>query len=61
VEHSDTAVKMLNGRLVGGKIISAFLWDGKEKFKKEESSTERKLRDESWEKYLEEGDEAEGN
>ncbi|KAI1730708.1 RNA recognition motif domain-containing protein [Ditylenchus destructor] len=40
VEHSDTAVSMLNGRLVGERTIEASLWDGKTKFKRQETQEE---------------------
>lgn len=61
VEHSDMAVKMLNGRIVGGRVIVATLWDGKEKFKMAETEEERQRRMQSWEDYLghEEDDEEE--
>ncbi|VDK75970.1 unnamed protein product [Litomosoides sigmodontis] len=32
VEHSDTAVRSLNGRVVDGRQISVALWDGKTKY-----------------------------
>ncbi|VBB31254.1 unnamed protein product [Acanthocheilonema viteae] len=32
VEHSDTAVRSLNGRIVDGRQISVSLWDGKTKY-----------------------------
>ncbi|KAH7697931.1 HIV TAT specific factor 1 [Aphelenchoides avenae] len=57
VEHSDMAVKMLNGRIVGSRVIVATLWDGKEKFKRAETEEERQRRMQSWENFL--GDEDE--
>jgi len=52
VEGSDMAVQMLNGRLVAGRVISASLWDGKEKFKREETEEERKRRDQAWNEFI---------
>jgi len=52
VEHSDAAVLMLNRHIVSGRTISAELWNGKEKFKREETQEERERRDSAWEKFL---------
>lgn len=48
---------MLNGRIVGSRVIVATLWDGKEKFKRAETEEERQRRMQSWENFL--GDENE--
>lgn len=34
------------------KVISASLWNGKDKFKKKETEEERKRRDKAWERFL---------
>ncbi|KAI1711106.1 RNA recognition motif domain-containing protein [Ditylenchus destructor] len=56
VEHSDTAVSMLNGRLVGGRLIEASLWDGKAKFKRQETQEERERRERAWQGFLGSGE-----
>uniref|UniRef100_A0A915CUA6 17S U2 SnRNP complex component HTATSF1 n=1 Tax=Ditylenchus dipsaci TaxID=166011 RepID=A0A915CUA6_9BILA len=52
VEHSDSAVKMLNGRTVGDHQITATLWDGKTKFKRQETKEERERRERAWDEFL---------
>lgn len=52
VEASDLAVKSLNGIIRHGRQISASLWDGKEKFKRQETEEERRRRDNAWEEFL---------
>jgi len=52
VEHSDAAVKILNGSLIGGKIVEAALWDGKTKYKRQETAEERQRREKAWEEFL---------
>ncbi|PIO58469.1 hypothetical protein TELCIR_20095, partial [Teladorsagia circumcincta] len=51
-DSSDMAVKMLNGRLVDGRRLEVTLWDGKTKYKVEESEEDRKRRLESWQNYI---------
>jgi hypothetical protein len=43
---------VLNGRLVCGRTITASTWDGRTKFKKEETEAEKDRRDEAWQKFL---------
>jgi hypothetical protein len=52
VEASDLAVKSLDGVIRHGRQISATLWDGKEKFKRQETAEERQRRDNAWEEFL---------
>ncbi|KAI6190000.1 HIV TAT specific factor 1 [Aphelenchoides bicaudatus] len=52
VEASDLAVKSLNNIIRHGRQISASLWDGKEKFKREETEEERRRRESAWEEFL---------
>ena len=52
MEHSDKAVQMLNGRLVSGRNISASLWDGKTKYKVEETQENRERRENAWNEFL---------
>ncbi|VDO51279.1 unnamed protein product [Haemonchus placei] len=49
-DSSDMAVKMLNGRLVDGRRLA--LWDGKTKYKVEESEEDRKRRLAAWQDYI---------
>jgi len=56
VEGADIAVRMLNGRVVANRKIHAALWDGKEKFKREETEEERKRRDQAWSQFIGDGD-----
>jgi len=56
--EADMAVQMLNGRLFGSKIMTVATWDGKTKYKLEESKEEESERLKQWEKYLEADDEA---
>lgn len=48
---------MLNKRLIKDKVISASLWNGKDKFKKKETEEERNRRDKAWQRFLGEDDE----
>lgn len=52
-EHSDSCVQSLNGQVIKGRKISAFLWDGKTKYKMEETEEDRKRRLEQWDKFIE--------
>ncbi|WKX91210.1 hypothetical protein Q1695_009775 [Nippostrongylus brasiliensis] len=49
---SDMAVKMLNGRIVDGRRLEVALWDGKTRYKMEESEEDRKRRLEAWQNYI---------
>uniref|UniRef100_W6NC37 17S U2 SnRNP complex component HTATSF1 n=1 Tax=Haemonchus contortus TaxID=6289 RepID=W6NC37_HAECO len=51
-DSSDMAVKMLNGRLVDGRRLEVALWDGKTKYKVEESEEDRKRRLAAWQDYI---------
>ena len=70
VSEADMAVEMLNGRMFGRKVLTTnFLsqlhlmkqvmevatWDGRTKYKMEESKEEEAKRLEEWENYLKEG------
>lgn len=57
--EADMAVQMLHGRLFGKKIMSVETWDGKSKYKMEESKQEESERLKQWEKFLHEADEKE--
>lgn len=57
---SDMAVKMLNGRIVDGRRLEVALWDGKTKYKIDESEEDRKRRLAAWENYIQ-GDDEEDN
>ncbi|KAK6731707.1 hypothetical protein RB195_007896 [Necator americanus] len=51
-DESDMAVKMLNGRIVDGRRLEVCLWDGKTKYKVQETEEERKRRLAAWENYI---------
>jgi len=55
--EADMAVQMLNGRMFGKKVMSVETWDGRTKYKVEESSLEETERLDQWEKYLQEEEE----
>uniref|UniRef100_A0A914KR34 RRM domain-containing protein n=1 Tax=Meloidogyne incognita TaxID=6306 RepID=A0A914KR34_MELIC len=59
VEQADLTVAALNGRIVAGRTVKAFNWDGKEKFKRQETEEERKRRENAWTEFLEESDDSE--
>ncbi|GMT29227.1 hypothetical protein PFISCL1PPCAC_20524, partial [Pristionchus fissidentatus] len=59
-EGSDQAVKMLNGRTVKEKTLEATLWDGKTKYKVEETEEQAQKRIEEWNKFVESGGRKEG-
>ncbi|VIO96048.1 HIV TAT specific factor 1, putative [Brugia malayi] len=54
VEHSDTAVRSLNGRVVDGRQISVTLWDGKTKYTIAETEEQRAERLKQWQNYISE-------
>ncbi|GMT01470.1 hypothetical protein PENTCL1PPCAC_23644, partial [Pristionchus entomophagus] len=58
-DGSDQAVKMLNGRPVRGRTLEAGLWDGKTKYKMEETEEQAAKRLEAWNKFMETGGEKE--
>ncbi|KAJ1360252.1 hypothetical protein KIN20_019178 [Parelaphostrongylus tenuis] len=51
-DNSDMAVKMLNGRIVDGRRLEVSLWDGKTKYKIEETEEERQRRLSAWQNFL---------
>merc|ERR1712200_315551 len=55
VNEADMAVEMLNGRMFGKKVMEVATWDGRTKYKMEESKEEEAKRLEEWENYLKEG------
>merc|ERR1712115_732558 len=57
--EADMAVQMLNGRMFGKKLMSVETWDGRTKYKVEESSKEENDRLDQWEKYLQEEEDKE--
>uniref|UniRef100_A0A336M4B4 CSON009575 protein n=1 Tax=Culicoides sonorensis TaxID=179676 RepID=A0A336M4B4_CULSO len=52
-EEADIVVKLLNGRYFGQRQLTAYSWDGKEKFKISETDAEMEARLSQWDKYLE--------
>ncbi|KHN86507.1 HIV Tat-specific factor 1 -like protein [Toxocara canis] len=56
VEHSDLAVRSLNGRVVDGRKIEVSIWDGKTKYTIAETPEQREKRLALWQKFID-GDE----
>ncbi|UYV79702.1 HTATSF1 [Cordylochernes scorpioides] len=52
-EHADACIKLMNNRWFAQRKLSAELWDGKTKFKVEETEEERQKRLKKWDSYLE--------
>ncbi|PIC54195.1 hypothetical protein B9Z55_000355 [Caenorhabditis nigoni] len=52
-EESDMAVKYLNGRVVDGRKLTAELWDGKTKYKIQETEEDEERRRKEFEKFIE--------
>ena len=51
--QADSCVLALNNRLWGsGRVLSVAAWDGREKFKAEETDAEREARLRNWEQFL---------
>lgn len=51
--EADSCVAALNKRLWGsGRVLIAAAWDGREKFKSEETDAERDARLRNWEQFL---------
>ncbi|KHJ84650.1 hypothetical protein OESDEN_15633 [Oesophagostomum dentatum] len=46
------AVKMLNSRIVDGRRLEVSLWDGKTKYKVQETEEERQRRLANWQNYI---------
>ncbi len=51
--HADECVHVMNGRFFAGRRLLACLWDGKSKYKVNESEEEEQKRIEQWDKFLE--------
>nr|XP_045626344.1 HIV Tat-specific factor 1 homolog [Procambarus clarkii]XP_045626345.1 HIV Tat-specific factor 1 homolog [Procambarus clarkii]XP_045626346.1 HIV Tat-specific factor 1 homolog [Procambarus clarkii]XP_045626347.1 HIV Tat-specific factor 1 homolog [Procambarus clarkii]XP_045626348.1 HIV Tat-specific factor 1 homolog [Procambarus clarkii] len=56
VEFADMCIATLNRRLYNGRTLHVSVWDGKEKFKIEETEAEREERLKRWSKFLESGE-----
>ena len=55
-EEADTAISMLDGRLYGDKrVLKASTWDGKTKFKVNETEEEEQERLKKWDEFLQDG------
>lgn len=50
--EADMAVEMLNGRMFGQKVMDVKTWDGRTKYKIEESKEDEAARLAAWEKHL---------
>jgi len=57
--EADLAVQMLNGRMFGTRVMAVSTWDGRTKYKLDESKVEETERLQQWEKYLHEEDKME--
>ena len=53
-EPADKCVELMNGRWFAGRQLSANNWDGKTRYKVEETEEEAKKRIDEWNKYLDE-------
>lgn len=60
-EAADKCVEIMDGRFFAGRQLIAHLWDGKTKYKIEETEEEVEKRMNDWEKYLEDPDHDESN
>lgn len=49
---ADTVIEMFNGRLYKGRVVSAETWDGRTKYKMQESEAETAERLAQWQQYL---------
>ena len=52
-DSADKCVALMNGRFFAGRRLHALLWDGKTKYKINESEQEAEKRMKEWDKYLE--------
>jgi len=50
--EADMAVQMLHGRMFRDRVLAVITWDGKTKYKMNESKAEESERLQQWEKYL---------
>ncbi|XP_071452233.1 17S U2 SnRNP complex component HTATSF1 [Hetaerina americana] len=55
-EEADICVKLLNGRWFGQRRLVAETWDGKTKYRIEETEEEKEKRLQNWAKFLETGE-----
>ena len=60
-EEADLAISMMNGRMFNQRVMKAETWNGKEKFKVEETEEEEQERLSNWDKFLNEEEEEEEN
>lgn len=58
-EEADLVIQMMDRRFFGKRLLSAQTWDGKTKYKLNETEDERNERLAEWEKFLEQGDDSE--
>jgi len=54
--EAHMAVEMLNGRLFGKRVMDVSVWDGRTKYKVEESTQDEEERLQKWEEYLKESE-----
>lgn len=54
--EAQTCIQLLNGRWFGQRQITAEIWDGKTKYKINETEAEIEARIDKWEEYLDDGD-----
>lgn len=52
-EEADKCVELMNGRFFAGRKLDSFLWDGKTKYKIQETEEELEQRIKKWDDYLE--------
>jgi HIV Tat-specific factor 1 len=52
-ECADQCVSLMNGRFFAGRKLSAHVWDGKTKYKIEETEEEAEKRIKQWDQFLE--------
>lgn len=53
-ESADKCVQLMNGRWFAGRQLNASNWDGRTRYKIEESEEDAKKRIDEWNKFLEE-------
>lgn len=55
-ESADKCVELMDGRFFAGRQLTAHLWDGKTRYKIDETEEEVEKRMTDWEKYLDDPD-----
>lgn len=55
-DSADQCVQLMNGRFFAGRRLTAELWDGKTRYKVEETEEEAEKRIQQWEQFLESED-----